>query len=72
MVRHNAGKMIDWVQQCTRCLKILANYRGTVSLDDYALPSGWPEGPVIEHEHYSSAGDEADAVDCTPMNEEQK
>ncbi len=68
MIRHNAGKMIDWVQQCTRCLKIFANYQGKVSPDDYAIPLGWPEGPVIEHEDHSSAGDEPGAADCAPMN----
>jgi len=65
-IRHIAGPYEDGVQQCVRCLEILADHRKT--RDHHGF---FNEGPVcctnnlwhqeIKHDH--------DAVDCVPMGE---
>ena len=60
--------MIDWVQQCTRCLKILTDYRDAQMPEGSPTPRGWSEGIVIEEGNYWSTADTPRAVDCEPMD----
>jgi hypothetical protein len=63
---HVAGKMIDWVQPCTRCGEVLSDYRNAMYPEGTPPPSGWEEGAHIEvltgNPRYSGVTDAA--PDC--------
>ncbi len=70
-VSHIAGKYSDGVQQCSRCLKILVDDRGSESSD--CQWTAFPEGVLSERPGWPicfSVGVDPNAVECKPMLEE--
>ena len=47
---HVAGPMVDWLQLCTRCGYVLADYRNAAYLIADGPPRGWAEGAFIWHD----------------------
>lgn len=69
---HVAGPMIDLVQECARCGKVLTDYRNTmVPAEEGGRPlTGWAEGAHVEvsegNPRYSSTTD--DEPTCVPQS----
>ncbi len=47
---HIAGRVVDWVQRCSRCGDVLTDYRNTMVPDDQPPLTGWAVGAHIEVE----------------------
>ena len=67
-IRHIAGPYIDLVQQCTRCLKILADDRNVLVREGRSPPKGFAEGEVNSSGFSQYIGHDPEAVDCEPMD----
>lgn len=66
--KHIAGELINGVQYCVLCSKILADYRNTVSPDGFKA-SGWPENePVYIKDNISQTSDPDTFELCTQTN----
>lgn len=45
---HEAGPLVNWVQQCVRCGYVLTDYRHAMVPEGSGSPNGWAEGAFIE------------------------
>lgn len=68
---HIAGAVSDCVQQCTRCLEILGDYRNMMIPEGQKPPHAWAEGafltvyPGMPIEYV--VGEREDAAHCEPL-----
>lgn len=60
---HEAGPLVDGIQECVRCGYVLTDYRHAMVPEGDPVPTGWAEGAFIEvsagNPRYSSTTDEA-------------
>lgn len=66
--RHIAGLYKDLVQQCTRCLKIIADDRNVHFQEGQFPPQGFAEGEVNNLGFGWYIGHDPEAVDCEPVD----
>lgn len=64
IIVHNAGRMVDLVQRCTRCGAVICDYRNAVVPVGEELGSGFAEGPVTTCGMSTMAGEAEGAVRC--------
>ncbi len=68
LITHIAGRYIDRVQQCTRCMTILLNRRGDAMMQPGKDWPAFAEGShVLETDKGFGLMSHSDSVTCEPM-----